>query len=166
MLHGLNSSVGQGAHIAHAFAQHGIETVGFDHRGFGKSEGTPGYVHNMEYHKSDCLAFAHLINDMHPELPLFCLGLSMGGLSAYLLTLTHSHLFEGAIIMAPAFKSHFGWKSALCIRMLAAILPEKTRLIRSFAGRSERNPTIAICNQENPDIFKGRSCLSTINFLM
>lgn len=39
MIHGLNSHINQGAHLAHHFAEHGIETVGFDHRGFGRSEG-------------------------------------------------------------------------------------------------------------------------------
>jgi alpha-beta hydrolase superfamily lysophospholipase len=29
--------MGHGAHIAHNYAKHGIITVGFDHRGFGRS---------------------------------------------------------------------------------------------------------------------------------
>jgi alpha-beta hydrolase superfamily lysophospholipase len=37
MLHGLNSHLGHGAHIAHHLSQKGIITVGFDHRGFGRS---------------------------------------------------------------------------------------------------------------------------------
>ena len=37
MLHGLNSYIGHGAHIAHYYAKHGLTTVGFDHRGFGRS---------------------------------------------------------------------------------------------------------------------------------
>lgn len=37
MFHGLNSHTQHGAHIAHDLAEAGIETVGFDHRGFGQS---------------------------------------------------------------------------------------------------------------------------------
>lgn len=37
MFHGLNSHLGHGAHLAHYFSQHGLTTVGFDHRGFGRS---------------------------------------------------------------------------------------------------------------------------------
>ena len=29
----------------------------------------------------------------------------MGGLASYYLTLTHAHLFEGAVLMAPALKN-------------------------------------------------------------
>ena len=47
MFHGLNSHIGHVAHIAHKFAQQGIETVGFDFRGFGRSQGTPAYVHSL-----------------------------------------------------------------------------------------------------------------------
>lgn len=39
MFHGLNSHIGHGSHIAAALAEIGIISVGFDHRGFGKSEG-------------------------------------------------------------------------------------------------------------------------------
>jgi alpha-beta hydrolase superfamily lysophospholipase len=37
MFHGLGSHINRGAHLAHYFAEAGIMTVGFDHRGFGKS---------------------------------------------------------------------------------------------------------------------------------
>jgi len=40
MFHGLNSRVGHGTHIATALAQSGYDVVGFDHRGFGKSQKT------------------------------------------------------------------------------------------------------------------------------
>ena len=37
MLHGLNSYMGHGAHLADYYSQNGFVTVGFDHRGFGRS---------------------------------------------------------------------------------------------------------------------------------
>ena len=53
MFHGLNSHLGHGAHLADYFAKHGFITVGFDHRGFGRSEGEPGYVECLEDHLKD-----------------------------------------------------------------------------------------------------------------
>lgn len=55
MFHGLNSHIGHGAHIAHALQQINIITVGFDHRGFGNSEGASGLVESFEQHMSDSL---------------------------------------------------------------------------------------------------------------
>ncbi len=57
MFHGLNSYVGHGAHLAHYFSTRGITTVGFDYRGFGRSDGRPGYVDDLEAHLRDCRAF-------------------------------------------------------------------------------------------------------------
>jgi len=37
LFHGLRSHTNTAAHLAHYYAQHGITTVGFDYRGFGKS---------------------------------------------------------------------------------------------------------------------------------
>jgi acylglycerol lipase len=57
MLHGLNSHIGHGAHIACVMAQHGFVTVGFDHRGFGRSPGKPGKVTSLDQHLADSLQF-------------------------------------------------------------------------------------------------------------
>ena len=105
MYHGYNSYVGQGAHIAPINSLERAKTVGFDHRGFCRSEGVQGYIHNEESHLSDSLKFAHMIKDLDPSVPLFCMGLSMGGLTCYNISFTHRHLFEGSILMTPAFKN-------------------------------------------------------------
>ncbi len=39
LFHGLNSYINDGAHLAHQLSLRNIETVGFDHRGFGESDG-------------------------------------------------------------------------------------------------------------------------------
>lgn len=39
LFHGLNSYINDGAHLAHQLSLKNIETVGFDHRGFGESDG-------------------------------------------------------------------------------------------------------------------------------
>jgi acylglycerol lipase len=89
MLHGLNSHIGHGAHIAHAFANHGYVTVGFDHRGFGRSPGKPGKVASLEQHLEDTFQFVTLMKKEYPKLPFFCMGLSMGGMATYYTTLKH-----------------------------------------------------------------------------
>lgn len=105
MFHGLNSHLGHGAHIADFFSHLNIITVGFDHRGFGKSEGLPGYIESIDIHLKDSKEFVDKIKNLYPNLPLYLLGLSMGGLTSYHLSLKYSKLFSGAILMAPAFRS-------------------------------------------------------------
>lgn len=89
MYHGLNSYIGHGAHIASKMAEYGFVTVGFDHRGFGRSPGSPGKVSSLESHLTDAIQFVKLIREEYPDLPFFCMGLSMGGMTSYYLTLRY-----------------------------------------------------------------------------
>lgn len=50
MFHGLNSHVGHGAHLAEMLSKEGFITVGYDYRGFGRSQGKGGYVPSFDTH--------------------------------------------------------------------------------------------------------------------
>ena len=142
MFHGLNSHLGHGAHIAAKLAEQGIITVGFDHRGFGQSEGAPGYIHSLQTHISDCHIFVEMMKNIYSHLPFFCLGLSMGGLASYYLTLGHPEKFKGAILMAPALKNSVGSALVGLTGFLKKLLPEDAKLIKPIYGRASRNPAI------------------------
>ena len=73
---------------------------------------------------------------------MFCLGYSLGGMSAYYLTLTHWHLFKGAILMAPAIKKHSPWYFRGIIRIMKNLLPEYTTLLSQNLTLSYRNPAV------------------------
>jgi acylglycerol lipase len=102
MFHGLDSHMDHGAHIADALAGKGYVTVGFDHRGFGRSPGARGLVYSLDQHISDCKKFVDIVKGLYPTLPFFSMGLSMGGMATYYLTLNYPNLFTGAVMMSPA----------------------------------------------------------------
>ena len=166
MLHGLNSHIGHGAHIAKVFADNGLVTVGFDHRGFGRSKGRPGKVASLEQHLQDCLDFVGLVKKIYPLLPFFCLGLSMGGMSTYYLTLRYPKLFKGAIMMAPALKNQVGDFVVGLASVLKKVLPENTKLTKPIYGMASRNPQITEDVKADPLVFKDRACLSTAHMLV
>lgn len=66
----------------------------------------------------------------------------MGGLASYYLTLTHPHLFDGAILMAPALKNQVGGFLVGLSGFLKGLLPEHTKLTPPVYGKASRNPTI------------------------
>ena len=60
---------------------------------------------------------------MYPDIPKFCLGLSMGGLASYYVSAIHPEWFKGAILMAPALKNQVGGFLVGVSRFLHKILP-------------------------------------------
>lgn len=79
---------------------------------------------------------------MYKNLPKFVLGLSMGGMTSYYLTLQNPKLFDGAILMAPALKNNVGGTLVKVTKMLGSILPNKTRLTKPVYGKASKNPEI------------------------
>ena len=84
------------------WAEHGITTIAYDQRGFGRAPdpGLWGGADAMRADLSDCVNAAH---EKFPGLPVYALGESMGGavvLSA--LAESHSPQIAGAILVAPA----------------------------------------------------------------
>lgn len=100
------------------------------------------------------------------EVPVFCLGLSMGGLASYYLTLTHPHLFDGAILMAPALKNQISSFLVNVSSCLKSLLPERTKLTGPVYGKASRNPSITEFVKADPYAYKGRVNLATTSFLV
>jgi acylglycerol lipase len=119
----------------------------------------------MKTHKEDCLRFVSMVKEMYPDLPLFCLGFSMGGLTSYHLGLTHAHLFEGIIMMAPALKNIRCNSLTYLVNCLKTITPQYTQLIYPRYGLCNRNPALTPFSLSDPYTYKGRMYLSTVHFL-
>lgn len=120
--------------------------VGFDHRGFGDSQGEPGYIDSLDQHLEDSKKFVDIITDLYREnglkLPQYALGLSMGGMTVYHLSYRYPDLFNGVILMAPALKHNLPGIVAPLTSFISKILPKSTRLLRPFPERSNKNPTV------------------------
>lgn len=92
-----------GSHIAKSYADAGFCVVGFDHRGFGGSQGRRGFLESLDIHLSDCREFVKKIEELYGKtIKKFIGGLSMGGMSSYNMSLEMPGKFAGAILMAPA----------------------------------------------------------------
>ena len=104
LFHGLTSHMNRGAHLAKYFASKNIITVGYDFRGYGKSEGLKGYIDKFDDLISDSEKLIRLTKDIYPNVPLYGVGLSLGGAVAYHLSLKNRQMFNGTVLMAPALK--------------------------------------------------------------
>jgi acylglycerol lipase len=96
---------------------------------------------------------------------MFCLGMSLGGLSTYFLTLTHAHLFEGAILMAPALRTSSSKVIMQLTRFLYYFLPEWFVVAQPGVGYSNRNLNVVEEKVLDNLYYLGGHKISTVNFL-
>ena len=102
--HGVNSHGGQYLRAAENFAERGFPVTALDLRGRGKSDGERFYVESVGDYVSDLSQTIEQARARHPELPLFLLGHSAGGVTAASYALDYQERIDGLICESFAFR--------------------------------------------------------------
>lgn len=101
-LHGFNDYSNAFASPGSYLSRHGIACYAYDQRGFGRSPGR-GLWAGVEAYTSDLSTFAQEIRKLHPSVPLFVLGESMGGaVTIVAMSGNNTPPVDGVILVAPA----------------------------------------------------------------
>lgn len=102
--HGFNAHSGQYIRAAGEFADRGFAVTALDLRGRGKSDGERFYIDHIDQYVSDLgLAIEHA-RSRHPDLPVFLLGHSAGGLTSVSYALDYQDRIDGLICEDFAFR--------------------------------------------------------------
>jgi acylglycerol lipase len=104
LCHGVNSHGGQYIRAAEAFAARGFAVTALDLRGRGKSEGERFYIDSIDDYVSDLSQTVDLAKSLHPDLPLYLLGHSAGGVTSVTYALDHQDRIDGLICESFAFR--------------------------------------------------------------
>lgn len=102
--HGVNSHGGQYIRAAEEFASRGFAVTALDLRGRGKSEGERFYADSIDDYVTDLSQAIELGRSRHPDLPLFLLGHSAGGVTSVTYALDHQDKLDGLICESFAFR--------------------------------------------------------------
>ncbi len=102
--HGVNSHGGQYVRAAEEFAAKGFAVAALDLRGRGRSEGERFYVEHIDDYVSDLSQTIEAARARHPELPLYLLGHSAGGVTACSYALDFQDRIDGLVCESFAFK--------------------------------------------------------------
>lgn len=102
--HGLNAHSGQYARAAEELAARGLAVTALDLRGRGKSDGDRFYVDSIDDYVADLSLAIELGRSGHPDLPLYLLGHSAGGMVAVTYALDHQDRIDGLICEDFAFR--------------------------------------------------------------
>lgn len=108
VMHGLGSHSSGQKHITEYLVSEGYVVHAFDSRGHGKSEGERALLKKSTMYIEDALHFVSMVKEEErrgtgePDLPIFLVGHSMGGLISLDLTMNYPNLITGVVALAPA----------------------------------------------------------------
>lgn len=126
IVHGLAEHGGRYSETAGFFAGNGWAVFAGDLRGHGQSPDMPGagrvHVNRFADYFLDVAALIDLAREHYPQLPLFLLGHSMGGLITLSYVLQKPEGLTGAVISSPALGTHPDFKPPAILRLLVRVL--------------------------------------------
>ena len=158
LVHGLNEHCGRYQHLAEFFTGEGFGVYGFDLIGHGKSDGTRSFVQDFATFTNPILTFLNLINEQHPDVPVYLVGHSMGGLIGAKFLIDHQDKISGAILSG-SLVSIPEYVSDLTIKVgtiISRIIP-KLRLIGIDKSGLSKDPQVVANYINDPLVFNGKS---------
>ncbi|CAB3365778.1 Hypothetical predicted protein [Cloeon dipterum] len=107
-------------------ANEGFIAFGHDHIGHGRSGGDRVILDNVEDMVDDIIKHADIVCDHYPDIPLFFVGHSMGGLVAFLSALRRPPRLKGVVLNGPFLQLGKDVRSPVrrfAARILGRLLP-------------------------------------------
>jgi len=104
LMHGYGEHSSRYEHVAAALVRAGYGVMAIDARGAGRSTGARAFVADFEHYVRDYRTLVERARDRWPQLPLFGLGHSNGGLTLLRYALSHPHAesaLGGLVVTSP-----------------------------------------------------------------
>ncbi len=157
LVHGLGEHSGRYQALAEHFSARGIAVVAPDHLGHGESPGQRVYLRQFEQYLPGVRQCRALLDAEYPDVPVFILGHSMGGLITARLLLEDADQYRGALLSGPAFAATEPPSGVVMFigRLLARIAPGLGMLALDANGVS-RDPAVVKAYNEDPLVNHGK----------
>jgi acylglycerol lipase len=123
--HGKDEHLGRYSHLVEALLQQGHVVAGHDHRGYGKSDGAKGVLGRFDDYVDDLALLIDFARKDSPDLPIYLVGHSMGGLIAARFALQHQSTLAGLVLCSAALRVGDelpGWKKQVFL-LLSRLRP-------------------------------------------
>jgi alpha-beta hydrolase superfamily lysophospholipase len=124
LVHGHGDHSGGLQSISTKLIKNGYFVYAFDLRGHGKSSGKRGFIRSWDEYRGDLHEFRKLVALEQPELPLYIVGHSMGGLITLDYILDNSTGISGIAAIAPAISYEVTAFERLGVTLMSKIKPD------------------------------------------
>jgi alpha-beta hydrolase superfamily lysophospholipase len=122
VVHGLAEHTGRYLHVLDHFANAGFDCWAHDYRGHGQSPGDRVDVRHSDDFLTDLAAARRLVGEAQPDLPLFLVGHSQGGLIVLREALANPQGLEGIVVSSPFLGMHPDAAPPAALHMVANIV--------------------------------------------
>jgi alpha-beta hydrolase superfamily lysophospholipase len=125
IVHGLGEHSERYNHVGGYFAKRGYAVFAADLRGHGRSQGKRGHINHFDEYLDDAQALLDYAHAQTPDLPLFLLGHSMGGLIALTCALKRPQNLAAVIASGPGLRTRMkvpAWKTTLG-NLMSSVFP-------------------------------------------
>lgn len=128
LVHGIGEHGGRYGHVAEAFCNEGMVFWAPDMRGHGRSEGIKGHLASSGTIISDIDQYIGTAREKYPNLPVFLMGHSLGGIFVLFYGLTKPQNLAGVISLAPGLRNALQYQplKVMAAKVLGFLLPAVT----------------------------------------
>ncbi|KAA0547462.1 lysophospholipase [Bacillus sp. BGMRC 2118] len=123
VIHGHGDHSGGLDNLYSSLIEYDYIVYAFDLRGHGRSTGKRGFIKDWIEYRDDLNQFHKFVVTDNPDLPIFIVGHSLGGVIALDYILYHQENINGIITIAPAISYRMTKLEKLMIRLLAKLNP-------------------------------------------
>ncbi|HKR51156.1 MAG TPA: lysophospholipase [Pseudonocardiaceae bacterium] len=156
IVHGLHEHSARYAHVGTRLSGVGFAAYAADHRGHGRSDGRRANLERMALIVADLGAFVRFTAERHPDLPVFLVGHSLGGLIALQYATEPGTSLAGLVLSGPLVAVTTG--SALLKRLawvLSTLVPD-LGVARVDAEKISRDPEVVRNYRQDPLVHCGK----------
>lgn len=159
VVHGLAEHCGRYMNLVHRFVPEGYAIYGFDLPGHGKSYGKRVFVDRFEDYIETLKAFLEKAKTLHPNLPVFLVGHSMGSLVSTIFLMDHSKGITGAILSgcgSVKVPDNISKSTILAGKIFSRLIP-KMGLIGLDVSAVSRDPKVVKAYVDDPLVYNGKT---------
>ena len=158
LVHGYAEHSGRYASLAADLVAESYVVCGYDHRGFGRSEGRRAFIARFDDLLDDLDRFLDEVRKSYPDTPLFLFGHSMGGAVTALYALDREperHRVGGAILSSPMFATNEAPFLQKIASVLGRLFPTMPTIPLNLEALS-RDPAVLEDIRKDPLFYHGR----------
>jgi len=158
VVHGLAEHSGRYMNLVHKFVPLGYALYALDHVGHGQSEGERVYVERFEDFTITLKIFFDLIKKWQPDVPVFLIGHSMGGLIGAAYLLEHQDELAGAVLSGPGVKisDNISNTTIALVKLLSVLIP-KAGLNQLDASGVSKDQVVVDAYINDPLVYTGKT---------